>query len=240
MAYNRLVAVDENYAFPPEVAEKFSTETVFVDAIDTYLSSPASSLPAQVQQAIEDLAMDSSPGLVSLMQAVVDAQADDPESNLYTLIQDQMLQTLTTTAPGAVQDYVERLTNFTTTNTNAVSTTAIVDGFDLFVVGTGRPVTLEFFTGSVYHSVANQFVGVYLITSVDGSAYSVDTFKRVAAESSPSTVNGRSLSAAWDIPTVEGAEYSFRMGVFGGGAGTSRLVSELDVNYPICWRARNH
>ena len=158
---------------------------------------------------------------------------------LTTSVDDKFANLLATYTPGAVQDFAERLVNFTTTNTTIGSTsaTALIGGLEVTVVGTGRPVELTFFAGAVRHSVSNSYIGAYLVASEDGGA---DThIPRVALTSTPGTSQAfnRSLVSSWDVGTVEGVEYVFKVGIY-GTTGTTTI--DTAPNYPVTFKARNH
>lgn len=164
-------------------------------------------------------------------------------TTLETTPSPAVLEALTTYAPGAVLDYAERFTNFTTTNTNyqSVAETAQIAGLELNFTGTGRMVEVTFHAPAVRSSVSNNGVGVYLIGSKGGEALNTASpFTRVALISSPGTTStyNRSISASWDLPTEEGVEYALRVGCYQGAAGTATF--ETFADYPITLKARNH
>lgn len=147
---------------------------------------------------------------------------------------------LATYAGGSVQDYATRSTTFTTTNTTigSVAASAIISGLEVSVVGTGRPVDLNFLV-PFRHSAANSYVGVYLITSVDGGADSADTFKRAAIGSvaGSTQAHNRTLAPTLPpVPTVEGSQYTFKLGAY-GPTGTTTMET---LGYDMCLVARNH
>ncbi len=153
----------------------------------------------------------------------------------------EVLTLLATYSPGAVQDFAQRTTLFTTTNL-AINDTAAgsqITGLEVDVVGTGRRVELSFFVAAARGAVADGYVGVYLLTSVDGSAFSAATFPRTVSGSGPvAGGNGnRSIAGLWDLDTVEGTNYTFRVGVYGQSGTTTMDAFGI---YPITLKARNH
>lgn len=154
---------------------------------------------------------------------------------------DAALDAATAMAAGGVQDISRRTAPWSTTNTalNSIAAASVIDGLEVDVVGTGRDVEITFNAPSFRHSVANTAVGFYLLRSVNGGAFA--PANRVTLGDTPSAADplgNRGHSAIFDVPTVEGETYVFRLGVYGGVAGTSTLAT-FDT-YPITLKARNH
>lgn len=144
---------------------------------------------------------------------------------------------------GRVQDYADRYTNFSTTNTSFTSVAAgsIVPGMEVTVVGTGQPVDI-FFQTCFRHTVfsSSAFVGAYLITSVDGGADSTTPKRATLARNNVSAAAElSSLTANWlNVPTEKGKTYTFKVGAY-GTAGTTTFDTVSGV-YPIQMNVRNH
>lgn len=136
----------------------------------------------------------------------------------------QLLDYLTDQAPGVELAYDERTTTFTTTNTSIGSTAAAskVTGLSISVVGTGRPVRIDF-QASVHHSVASTAVFPYILR--DG------VYVRLGSVSSPQTGTGRTLYFFSREVLTDGVTYTYEVGVAGGAAGTSTLSAAAE--FPI-------
>ena len=222
--YSLYPAVDKaTFQFPPEVRKAFSESPEFLDALSVLLSGPEP-LPPMVEVALRN---------------IIQTQAVQPGSPLFNLIQDQVLTALTTTAPGAVQDFARMTDPWETTNAvlNSLSPAAIIDGLSVDAAGTGRPVEVTFFCDLAKHSVSDSFVAPYLLVSVDGSDFSATSHLNLTSASSPNTSTTRPLIGIWDIDTAEGSNYQFKIGVC-GSTGTSYLNST--VGYSMKLKVRNH
>jgi hypothetical protein len=114
--------------------------------------------------------------------------------------------------------YAERQTSDTTTNTVFGSINSnLISTLSLVVVGSGRAVEIEY-QGSVYHSVANTYVGIGIC--VDG------TMVRYAGVSSPSTTTGRTFLAKHRMVLVDQQSYTITIGKYIGAAGTGNYYGD--------------
>jgi|GEM_PF-5842404 len=126
--------------------------------------------------------------------------------------------------PGADMGSAERLTSATTTATSYALATTDISGLSVTVIGTGRPVDVEFYCPSVTHSVANTNVSVFI--AVNGSG--TDAKAQWGGVSAPGTGagGGPALTIKRRITLTDGVSYTFTVRAFAFGvAGTTTLYA---------------
>lgn len=109
----------------------------------------------------------------------------------------------------------------TTTYTATAAGSQMVPGLSITVVGTGRPVDVEFFAPSVRHSVASTDVSAGI--RANGSGLVAES--QLGTVSSPSTTVGRSLYVKERVVLADGVSYTFDVTIWSGAAGTATLVA---------------
>lgn len=112
-------------------------------------------------------------------------------------------------SPRGELGYAERTTADTTSNgtiANATQAGNKMTGLAVTVVGKGRPVEIEFHTPAVWHSTANNYVGVALL--MDGVQVAI------GQASSPSNASGRSLTVKARKVLTDGQSYTFEVGKY--------------------------
>lgn len=136
----------------------------------------------------------------------------------------QLIDAVTSRAPGAELGFSQVTSAFTTTNTNPASVAAasLITGLSVTVVGNGTPVAIKFYAPSVWHSVANASVSGYIV--VNGVALVAN----VGQVNSPSTAAGPALTIHDRLVLVASTSYTFQVGVAGGVAGTSTVTAAVN------------
>lgn len=119
---------------------------------------------------------------------------------------------------GTELDYAERVANYTTTQTSYLLP---IDALQVDVVGTGRPVDVEFYGANVHHSVANTLVNALLV--VNGGY--LDANGQLASVASPSTTAGPAMYFKKRIVLTDAVAYQFNVVLWGAAAGTSTIVA---------------
>lgn len=120
--------------------------------------------------------------------------------------------------------YAERTTNDTTTNTvYASSPSNKISGLLCTVIGTGQPVTVEFYCPSASHSVADKNAAAVLL--INGSVTSGQTSE--ATSSIASAANG--ILMLRRLVLTAGTSYTFEVGKYLSSAGTGTYVAWADA-----------
>jgi hypothetical protein len=123
--------------------------------------------------------------------------------------------------PGIELGYASRTTTYTTTSTVTGASAVTITGLSVTVTGQGRPVDVRFYCPSVYHSVANTFVGASVNT---GNPVGVNA--NLMAQQSTLVNNGPSILIDYRTGILTlGASYTFQVSVWGAVAGTSTFVA---------------
>lgn len=123
--------------------------------------------------------------------------------------------------PGIELGYAERVTStpYQTTATNASA--GIVPGLDIDVEGNGRPIDIEIFISSAFHSVAS--TGIVIALAVDEAV--TGTGPQLGAVSSPSTSIGRSATVKRRLVIADGVTKNLGVILYGTAVGTTNLVT---------------
>lgn len=127
-------------------------------------------------------------------------------------------------APRGELGYAERQTTDTSSNTVFANIPAnLIPGLSVTVVGAGRAVEVEVI-GSVYHAVANTYVGFGIVR--DGATVGYGGL------SSPSTTVGRTVIVKKRMVLVAGQQYVFTVGKYVGAAGVGSFYGD-NIGSPL-------
>lgn len=131
--------------------------------------------------------------------------------------------------PGSDLGTAELTSDFTTTNISTTNVSEALNGgciplFSVTVVGTGHAVDVEFYAPQVRHSVATQWVAGYFI--VNGVAQGATG--QTSMTSAQTATVGRPLRVSRPFVLEDGVSYTFKVGIAGGGAGTSTVDADDD------------
>jgi hypothetical protein len=115
-------------------------------------------------------------------------------------------QALEDHTPGIELGFAERSTSFST------STNTDITGLSVTVVGQGRPVDVEFFCSSAYHSV----VGSMVRADIKSNGAVINSWFDITSHA---TI-GRTCLVRQRVVLTAGTSYTFTVGTFLGTAGT--------------------
>jgi len=120
--------------------------------------------------------------------------------------------------------YAERTTSDTTTNTTLASAPSNkISGMSVTVIGTGQPVSVEFFCPYGFHSVADGNVTTTLV--INGSA----TGAQFASTANHATNIGQLIVLKRRLVLTAGTSYTFEIGKSITGAGTGTWAASTDA-----------
>lgn len=124
--------------------------------------------------------------------------------------------------PGSEMGYIERTSNFTTTNTTMNTTsTSLITGLSLTVIGEGKPVAIEF-EGSIQSSVANAVVAVYLVSN---SQFTTAPGGYIGGVGLGAVGTTRLFKMKRRFVLVNGTSYTFQVGCYSAlGAATTTVA----------------
>ena len=137
--------------------------------------------------------------------------------------QDIVDDTIGSRMPGSRLGIVRRTSTFTTTNTTAGNgASGVIPGLSLAITGQGRPISLKLYLPTVYHSVANTYVGFSLNAGNPLAASNA----QLGSVVSGLTNNGPSKTLFLDTDALtQDQVYTFQVNVWGAAAGTSSLIA---------------
>jgi hypothetical protein len=144
----------------------------------------------------------------------------DAGGSLQVLVDEAVEQATQDHIPGVELGYASRTTTYTTTSTVTGASAVTIPGVTATVVGQGRPVDVRFYAPSVYHSVANTFVGASVNT---GNPVGVNANLMVQQSTAVNNGPGILIEYRTSILTL-GVSYTFQVSVWGAAAGTSTFV----------------
>lgn len=124
----------------------------------------------------------------------------------------------TASVPGIELGFAEAFTAFTTTSAAYPGT--IISSLTVGpIIGQGRPVDVDFYAPGAFHTTANAGVSGYILIN----DVALTAGGQVASAYSPSTTNGPPLIVRRRTILTTGTSYTFKVGIFGGVAGTSTV-----------------
>lgn len=121
--------------------------------------------------------------------------------------------------------YDERATNFFTTNTTIfnTATSALIGGLEVTVVGTGDPVMVEFFCGSIGHSAGSGVVVTSYFVTNGAVTHATSGYCNWGTSQGEGGVMRRRMVLA------DGVSYTFKVGLAGSVAGSTGVYGQYTL-----------
>lgn len=150
---------------------------------------------------------------VTGLTAALDDKVTDAE--VAALVQ----QAVEDHTPGIELGYAERTTSFTS------GSNADITGLSVTVTGQGRPVDVEFYCPSAYHSVS----GTLIRADIKSNGAVINSWFELTSNVS----FGRSCLLRQRVTLTDGVNYTFTVGTFQGSAGTMTWFASASPARPI-------
>lgn len=119
--------------------------------------------------------------------------------------------------------YIERSTNFTTTNTSKFDSSTVITSLDVTVVGTGAAVEVEFYCPAVAN--ATGLPTTCFVVTVSGSK-SIEQFRNW-----PASTGGTGGSMRMRKVLANGVSYTFKVGLSASAGTTTAKGTEAGAEY---------
>lgn len=146
----------------------------------------------------------------------LEAALDDrvTEAEVDALVQ----QALEDHTPGIELGYAERSTSYSAGNSD-------ISGLSVTVTGQGRPVDIEFYCPTAYHSVS----GTLIRADIKSNGTIVNSWFDVTSN----TAAGRTAQVKQRLVLTDGVDYTFTIGTFQGTAGTMTWFASASPVRPM-------
>jgi hypothetical protein len=127
-------------------------------------------------------------------------------------------QALEDHTPGIELGYAERTTSYSAGNSD-------ISGLSVIVTGQGRPVDIEFYCPTAYHSVT----GTLIRADIKSNGTIVNSWFDVTSN----TAAGRTCQVKQRLVLTDGVEYTFTIGTFQGTGGTMTWFASASPVRPM-------
>lgn len=191
------------------------------DATHTHAQSDVTGLEAALDEKLDQATAD------GLYAELTHTHAQSEVTGLETALDDRVTeaevdalvqQALEDHTPGIELGYAERTTAYSAGNSD-------ISGLSVTVTGQGRPVDVEFYCSTAYHSVT----GSLIRADIKSNGTIVNSWFDVTS----STAAGRTCKVKQRLVLTDGASYTFTIGVFQGTAGTMTWFASASPVRPM-------